>query len=80
MCGLAVMLTIPTRTTSKNIDKIQFFFSDWVPSEEDLQKIIDLVLCACDDGDYDHQLSLDEYTSPVCEVKLISCFYFQYCF
>merc|ERR1712051_573912 len=40
---------------------------DWVPSEEDLQKIIDLVLCACDDGDYDHQLSIEEYTSPVCE-------------
>merc|ERR1712127_904140 len=40
---------------------------DWVPSEEDLQKIIDLVLCSCDDGDYDHQLSIEEYTSPVCE-------------
>merc|ERR1712051_85074 len=40
---------------------------DWVPSEEDLQKIIDLVLCACDDGDYDHQLSIEEYTSSVCE-------------
>merc|ERR1739844_803305 len=40
---------------------------DWVPYEEDLQKIIDLVLCSCDDGDYDHQLSIEEYTSPVCE-------------
>merc|ERR1712051_680775 len=37
------------------------------PSEEDLQKIIDLVLCSCDDGDYDHQLSIEEYTSPVCK-------------
>merc|ERR1711963_87764 len=40
---------------------------DWVPSEEDLAKIINLVICACDDGEYDGQMSLDEYLSPKCE-------------
>merc|ERR1712026_304085 len=41
--------------------------NDWVPSEEDLAKIINLVICACDDGEYDGQMSLDEYLSPKCE-------------
>ena len=66
------MLKSPLTSVLKLYSILFLFFSDWVPSEEDLQKIIDLVLCSCDDGDYDHQLSIEEYTSPVCEVKLIS--------
>jgi len=38
---------------------------DW--TEEDVRNVIHLVFCACDEEDYDHELSLEEYTSPVCE-------------
>ena len=41
---------------------------DW--TEEDVRNVIHLVFCACDEEDYDHELSLEEYTSPVCEVAL----------
>merc|ERR1711971_110851 len=65
MYKFAILLTLVLIGASgKNLSRNG---DDWVPSEEDLQKIIDLVLCACDDGDYDHQLSIEEYTSPVCE-------------
>merc|ERR1711894_511724 len=37
-------------------------------TEEDVEAILDMVFCACDEGDRDGVLSLDEFTSEVCEV------------
>merc|ERR1711862_1051588 len=55
-----VLIGASGKNLSRNAD-------DWVLSEEDLAKIINLVICACDDGEYDGQMSLDEYLSPKCE-------------
>merc|ERR1719350_468324 len=37
-------------------------------TEEDVEAILDMVFCACDEGNHDGVLSLDEFTSEVCEV------------
>merc|ERR1712127_64899 len=37
-------------------------------TEEDVEAILNMVFCACDEGDRDGVLSLDEFTSDVCEV------------
>merc|ERR1711971_1143590 len=37
-------------------------------TEEDVEAILNMVFCACDEGDRDGVLSLDEFTSEVCEV------------
>merc|ERR1711902_28780 len=36
-------------------------------TEEDVRDIISLVFCACDQGDRDGDLTLDEWMGPVCE-------------
>merc|ERR550532_1870847 len=37
-------------------------------TEEDVEAILNMVFCACDEGNRDGVLSLDEFTSDVCEV------------
>merc|ERR1711971_726678 len=37
-------------------------------TEEDVEAILNMVFCACDEGSRDGVLSLDEFTSEVCEV------------
>merc|ERR1711997_1200758 len=37
-------------------------------TEEDAKAVLNMVFCACDEADYDGVLSLDEFTSEVCEV------------
>merc|ERR1711935_986997 len=37
-------------------------------TDEDVEAILDMVFCACDEGNRDGVLSLDEFTSEVCEV------------
>merc|ERR1712223_355614 len=37
-------------------------------NEENVQDILNMVFCACDEGEYDGMLSLDEFTSEVCGV------------
>merc|ERR1712212_1473998 len=37
-------------------------------TEENVQDVINMVFCACDEGEHDGSLSLDEFTSEVCEV------------
>ena len=36
-------------------------------TEDDVRDIINLVFCACDQGDHDGDLTLDEWMGPVCE-------------
>merc|ERR1712203_455329 len=36
-------------------------------AEEDVRDIINLVFCACDQGDHDGDLTLEEWMGPVCE-------------
>ena len=38
-------------------------------SDEDVEGILNMVFCACDEGNRDGVLSLDEFTSEVCEVQ-----------
>ena len=40
-------------------------------NEENVQDILNMVFCACDEGEYDGMLSLDEFTSEVCGVILL---------
>merc|ERR1719219_1167790 len=37
-------------------------------TEENVQDILNMVFCACEDGEHDGLLSLDEFTSEVCKV------------
>merc|ERR1719189_3574076 len=37
-------------------------------TEENVQDVLNMVFCACDDGEDDGSLSLDEFTSEVCGV------------
>merc|ERR1719189_3439354 len=37
-------------------------------TEENVQDVLNMVFCACDEGEHDGSLSLDEFTSEVCEV------------
>merc|ERR1712127_973207 len=37
-------------------------------TEEDVEAVLNMVFCACDEGSRDGVLSLDEFTSEVCEV------------
>ena len=37
-------------------------------SDEDVEAILNMVFCACDEGNRDGVLSLEEFTSEVCEV------------
>merc|ERR1712051_255960 len=37
-------------------------------TEEDVEAVLNMVFCACDEGSRDGVLSLDEFTSDVCEV------------
>merc|ERR1712156_924712 len=37
-------------------------------NEENVQDVLNMVFCACDEGEYDGMLSLDEFTSEVCGV------------
>merc|ERR1711993_174785 len=40
---------------------------DYDLTEDDVRDIINLVFCACDQGDHDGDLTLDEWMGPVCE-------------
>merc|ERR1711860_61806 len=40
---------------------------DYDITEDDVRDIINLVFCACDQGDHDGDLTLDEWMGPVCE-------------
>ena len=40
-------------------------------TDEDVEAILNMVFCACDEGNRDGVLSLDEFTSEVCEVSRI---------
>ena len=43
--------------------------SDW--SVEDVTNVLHMVFCACDEGDRDGALSLEEALSPVCTVSIL---------
>merc|ERR1712020_84911 len=40
---------------------------DYDLAEDDVRDIINLVFCACDQGDHDGDLTLEEWMGPVCE-------------
>merc|ERR1712020_603946 len=40
---------------------------DYDLTEDDVRDIINLVFCACDQGDHDGDLTLEEWMGPVCE-------------
>merc|ERR1712029_1030833 len=40
---------------------------DYDLTEDDVEDIINLVFCACDQGDHDGDLTLEEWMGPVCE-------------
>ena len=50
-----------------NISKINISDS----TEENIQEMLTMVFCACDNGEYDGLLSLDEFTGEVCGVNFI---------
>ena len=41
-------------------------------TEENIQDMLNMVFCACDNGEYDELLSLDEFTGEVCGVNFIN--------
>ena len=48
-----------------NIGVLCFLFTDL--TSDDVEDIINLVFCACDQGDHDGDLTLEEWMGPVCE-------------
>ena len=42
---------------------------DYVPTEQDIHDGISLTFCACDQGNHDGDLTLDEWMHPICEVN-----------
>merc|ERR1719431_1361323 len=72
MMKIGLILTlIFTGSLAKSIPSHREF------TEENVQDVVNMVFCACDEGEHDGSLSLDEFTSEVCGVVNDHLFEYQ---